>query len=170
MASKFLVDPENGKQLKVKKSHKFRNFVVLPAAGLIAIAIASTANHGTKPTGVNGPSPAPGAAVPGVPAPAAMPAAPAATHTVHYEIRGAGSGLVTYIADGNMGMSQENGAELPWSKDIKLNQYFAPVAVSVQHSSGSGPVTCKIVVDGKTVANNTATGQYAIASCNGTAQ
>lgn len=43
------------------------------------------------------------------------------------------------------------------------------VYLSAQNSAGYGDITCVIEVDGKTVAQNTATGGYAVATCEGRA-
>jgi hypothetical protein len=87
---------------------------------------------------------------------------------MHYDVTGDGSGSITYMTDGNASTSQANGASLPWSQDLQIDSFFAPVSVIVQNQSGNGPVTCTITVDGKVVSQNHATGDYAIASCSAT--
>jgi hypothetical protein len=41
------------------------------------------------------------------------------------------------------------------------------VYLSVQNQQGLGAVTCRITVDGKVVSENTSTGGYTIATCQG---
>lgn len=133
-----------------------------------AASTTSTATIGAgAPTVVKAPAPAPAPAVD--PGPAA--AAPAAAgHAVTYRVTGRGSGLVTYMKEG-FSQEQVNGARLPWSKDLTFQDditAFSGLSLVAQHSSGSGDITCAILVDGKQVAESTSSGPYAVVTCNGT--
>ncbi|RCW39688.1 uncharacterized protein DUF4352 [Halopolyspora algeriensis] len=69
--SKYYTDPTTGQRVEIKKTHKFRNFIILPVGGLLAlilvIAVASNGGGGDTTT----PAPGPVAVQP------ANPAAPA---------------------------------------------------------------------------------------------
>jgi hypothetical protein len=151
------ITDSTGERVKIEKTHKFRNFVVLPILAVIALVVIIAASSGG---GSSAPATAPGNG----------PAAPAGTSNgtvVLYEVTGAGTGSITYVTDGNMSMAQDTEASLPWSTEVTMDSGFAPVSLSVQHMSGSGPVTCKITVDGEVVSENHANGEFAIASCSG---
>lgn len=77
-------------------------------------------------------------------------------------------------ADRNgMGTQQDNNATPPWSKTVTAKDSFAKAFVLTGSMNpvldGSAPegttITCRITVDGKTVAEQTSTGQYATVSC-----
>lgn len=153
MAS-YYIDPATGERVKIQKSHKIRNFVVLPIAGLFALVIVIAAlSGGGAPTG-NGP---------------AEPAEAGTGHTVRYEVTGDGTGMITFTTDANLSMSQATES-LPWSTEVQFaDTFFAPVSVNVTRSyqGGSGPLGCRIVVDGKVVTENNSTGgEFATVSCN----
>ncbi|MGI8682028.1 MAG: hypothetical protein ACR2JO_07850 [Mycobacteriales bacterium] len=62
-------------------------------------------------------------------------------------------------------ISQENGQKLPWTKAFTVkDEFFSVYSLSAQNQ-GRGTITCSVTVDGKQVAKNTASGQYAIVSC-----
>ena len=99
----------------------------------------------------------------------AGPSAPA-TRTVVYTVEadaafgGGRTGMVTAGTPGG-GTSQRTGP-LP----ITGSFTFHPgdhVYVSVQNQQGAGSVTCRITVDGLKVSENTSSGGYAIATCQG---
>ncbi|PZT93406.1 MAG: hypothetical protein DI630_27010 [Gordonia sp. (in: high G+C Gram-positive bacteria)] len=104
----------------------------------------------------------------------AAPAAPPATttkkkdgKTVVYEVSGdAGSATsITFFTTGS-NQSQDNGASLPWSKEITVDDGdFTFLGVTAQ-SGGDGEITCKVTVDGKVEAENTSNGAYAVVMCN----
>lgn len=156
--TKYALDPNTGQWVKIKQSHRARNFVLFPALGLIALfGIIGIASAGSNPGPVVVPGNGPASATP----------TGTGGHHVHYEVTGSGTGDVTYSTDANGSSSQANGAALPWTQDVQISSFFAPLYVSAQHSSGSGDVACQITVDGKVVSSNHASGQYAIASCSG---
>jgi hypothetical protein len=131
--------------------------------GIVVLIVIGSAVGGSKTK-----TPATTAAAPGA-APAAAPAAEAAGHTVTYKVLGSGRGLVTYMKEGFQ-QEQVSGAKLPWSKDLTFKDdisAFSGLSLVVQHSSGGGDITCKILVDGKEVSSSTSSGAYAVVTCNG---
>jgi hypothetical protein len=95
-------------------------------------------------------------------------------HTVVYSVTGNGtlsSSTITYATvqegNGQNGESQASDAALPWSKTITASGLFTDFTLSAQNG-GSGSITCTITEDGKVINTNTATGQYAIATCDAT--
>lgn len=155
MAS-YYIDPATGQRVKIEKSHKLRNFVVLPIVGLFALIVIIAAVSGGGGAAGNGP---------------AAPAEAGTGHTVRYEVTGAGTGMITFTTDANLSMSQATES-LPWSTEVTFaDTFFAPVSVNVSRSyqGGSGPLSCKIIVDGKVVTENNSTGgEFATVSCNAT--
>lgn len=155
--AKYYTDPSTGQRVQIEKTHKFRNFVVFPALGVIAVAIIATAANGsagTAPTG-NGPAVAPAAET---------------GHTVRYEVTGSGSAMITHTTDGNLSMSQST-QNVPFSTDIKFDKaFYTPLSLTATRSyqGGTGPLTCKIIVDGKTITeNHSGGGEFSTVSCNG---
>ena len=101
-------------------------------------------------------------------------AAPEATsHTVIYQADGAGTSAGTFTLETPTGSQQEQGG-LPLKNQQGGTGLAFPgfhsgdfVYLSVQNTSTSGAVTCRIVVDGLTISENTSTGGYVIATCSG---
>ena len=96
------------------------------------------------------------------------------THAVVYSVTGTGTGsssTITYDTTqegaGQNGESQASDASLPWSKTITASGLFTDFSLSAQNGAG-GSITCTITEDGKVLNTNTATGQFAIASCDAT--
>jgi uncharacterized protein YceK len=87
-------------------------------------------------------------------------------HTVVYTVTGNGTGDITYasFSGTNSGSAAVNGATLPWSKTFTATGIFTGFDVSVTGDSAT-QVSCTITVDGKQVAHNTGSGQYASADC-----
>lgn len=85
---------------------------------------------------------------------------------VTYRVTGTGgeAGTITYQVNGNT--TQDSQVALPWAKDTEVTGYlkFASVIASLPYD-GSGSITCQVLVDGKVVVENTATGPGASASC-----
>lgn len=153
--SKYYIDPATGQRVEIKKTHKVRNFVVLPIAGVFALGIVLSAatSGGASQTTPN------------------VPASPAAetTHDSQVQVTGT-SGQVTLGIMSN-GMAT-NTVEVPHTQE--LPQGFVTVTVtrspsleSYQNSGkgDSGTVTCTITRDGKVVDTKTAAGQFASVSC-----
>lgn len=76
-----------------------------------------------------------------------------------------GSALITFSEDANFNLSQENGAELPWTKDLTIPAGgFRILSLSAQNSGG-GDISCSISVGGQVVDTATSSGDYAIVTC-----
>lgn len=154
--SKYYIDPATGQRVEIQKTHKVRNFVVLPIAGMFALGIvlsAATSGGASQTT------------------PNTVPASPAAeaTHDSQVQVTGS-SGQVTLGVMSN-GMAT-NTVEVPHTQ--QLPQGFVTVSVTRSPSLESyqngghgdaGTVTCTITRDGKVVDTKTATGQFASVSC-----
>lgn len=98
------------------------------------------------------------------------PASSSATHTVVYTAEadaayGSGrTGMVTIQSPGG-GTSQTTGV-LPFTSTLTFGTGDF-VYLSVQNQQGAGSVTCRITVDGTVVSENTSSGGFTIASCQG---
>lgn len=87
-------------------------------------------------------------------------------HTVVYAVGGSARHAdLTYTTDGAMTIEQAEGARVPWTKTLVINDNQLDVYQVMAQNTGSGRVTCSIKVDGHVVKTVTATGAYAIASC-----
>ncbi|MCB4209062.1 proline-rich domain-containing protein [Arthrobacter sp. UM1] len=71
---------------------------------------------------------------------------------------------VTYGPIGSGSNADFSGS---WTKDVKDDGKGYGVTVQDKSGSASAKVTCKIVKDGKTVDEKSATGAYSVASCTG---
>jgi hypothetical protein len=60
--------------------------------------------------------------------------------------------------------SQDNGAALPWKKNLTSVEALIMPAVVAQ-SKGTGKIKCRISIDGKVVKENASTGEYAVVTC-----
>jgi Mycobacterium membrane protein len=69
---------------------------------------------------------------------------------------------VTYMI--NHGERQETKVTLPWSKEFTADEGFQAFVVNAQNS-GPGSITCKILVDGKVVNQQTSNEKYALVVC-----
>lgn len=85
---------------------------------------------------------------------------------VTYEVSGTGSSpIITYTAN-DSNVSQDTAASLPWSKDVTLTGIIKVATLTATNGIGDdGTITCKIIVDGAVVTENTANGAGASASC-----
>lgn len=83
--------------------------------------------------------------------------------TVVMEVTGAKSADITYGLGGDQ--SQDNGAKVPWKKELKTSDALL-LATIVAQNKGGGTIACKITVDGKVVKENKSTGEYAVVTCN----
>jgi hypothetical protein len=74
------------------------------------------------------------------------------TPTVRYSVAGSGRAQVTYITDrGDLYTAQ---VELPWNREIVFPSPMRPASLTVT-SSGLSALTCRIVVDGASRADQT---------------
>lgn len=88
-----------------------------------------------------------------------------AEHTVTYAVEGdAQDALVTY-STGEGDTSQDNGVAAGWTKDVTVKGLFGATLSATNGMNDEGSITCKIIANGETVVENTATGVGATASC-----
>ncbi|MFD4405074.1 MmpS family transport accessory protein [Nocardia sp. NPDC058499] len=89
--------------------------------------------------------------------------------SVTYEVRGTGSeAAVTYLGQ-DQGMAQETGVSLPWSKVVPVRDWDRIVSMTAANGPAGGDITCRILVDGRVMTEQTSSGPYASASCSGDA-
>lgn len=92
-----------------------------------------------------------------------------AADTYQYQVTGTGQATVGYGTVSGSGVTSSSGTQaLPWSKTITVTNkgvFFAPTLTASSMNGGS--VSCKILHNGKVVADQTASGQYATVSCSG---
>ena len=100
------------------------------------------------------------------------PAAPAPAGegvTVTYEVDGdADRGNVTYTADENLDLSQQNGVALPWTVEVPFPGDFSVALLALTAQSGEdgpGEITCRILRDDEVIAERTSSGPYAVVTC-----
>lgn len=99
------------------------------------------------------------------PPPATTPASDHAQVTYSITASESGSALITYAEDANFNLAQENGAALPWTKDLTIPAGgFRILSLSAQNSGG-GEISCSIAVGGQVVDTATSSGDYAIVTC-----
>ncbi|GIJ51334.1 hypothetical protein Val02_82200 [Virgisporangium aliadipatigenens] len=91
-------------------------------------------------------------------------AAEGAEHTILFEVTATSSKSadVTFGTGGDT--SQDGGAKLPWSKEIKAKSVPFVMSVVAQNKAG-GDILCKITVDGEVRKENKSSGQYAVVTC-----
>lgn len=99
------------------------------------------------------------------PPPATTPASDRSQVTYSITASESVSALITYAEDANFNLAQENGAALPWTKDLTIPAGgFRILSLSAQNSGG-GEISCSISVGGQVVDTATSSGDYAIVTC-----
>ncbi|WP_426566425.1 hypothetical protein ACPPVT_07715 [Angustibacter sp. McL0619] len=141
-----------------KKPDELRHW--LKVAGMVALvaAAALVANFiGDKSGSSGGPGPGAGTTVP-----------------VLYEVEGTATSTdITFQTP--TGTSQGSGLAVPLVSQAGPHglqftfQIGAFVYLSAQNGGDTGDITCRITADGQVISENTATGEYAIATCKGAA-
>ncbi|MCE5292482.1 MAG: MmpS family protein [Nocardiaceae bacterium] len=86
--------------------------------------------------------------------------------TVHYEITSDGTVDVTETAmvNGSIAQNQQQDVATPYSKDVEISGVGKNMNIMAQAKDGT-EVGCTITVDGKEVANQKSSGQYAVVTC-----
>lgn len=84
-----------------------------------------------------------------------------------YEVSGdAPSADITYSTYGDeMTTNQETVTELPWRKEVSTTGIVKDGQLIVSTGADGGSVTCKLTVDGEVVKEATASGAFAMATC-----
>jgi hypothetical protein len=91
--------------------------------------------------------------------------APADGAVVTYEVTGDGPATIQYLkADGQV--ESLSGESLPWRTELRMPKgNFLVSLTASRDGGGSGQITCRVLVDGKTVAERTSAGTLAIVAC-----
>ena len=85
--------------------------------------------------------------------------------TVVYRVGGDAQDIrVTYTA-GSSQSASDSGVTSGWEKEVKVKGIFGAYMSVTSGVNDSGTVSCQILVDGQVVAENSASGQLASASC-----
>lgn len=95
-------------------------------------------------------------------------ALPHSTHTVVYEVTGAGkSPEIRFVSDGSSGTDHVLGVDLPWRKEfsVTVGPTVGVVQVLASNSGQSDTISCLIRVDGQLVNQQSANGQFSSVSC-----
>lgn len=99
---------------------------------------------------------------------------PPPTHEVWYRADGDGTTSASYTLQSDDGGTRQQDIDLPLTnRKGETGLTFtgfksgAFVYLSVQNKTAAGAVTCRIIVDGKEISNNTSSGAYTIATCQG---
>lgn len=157
----YYIDSNTGERVEIKKTHRVRNFVVLPLAGLFGLVLVGAAIGSGDPS--NGP------VEPVNSAPSSSTTSPDVNPTgiSTVEFTGSGEAMVSIMTGG----SSTNTVTLPHTAE--LPEGFVSVTVSRSPSVESvmssekevGEVGCRIVRDGEVVDEQRASGEFASASC-----
>ncbi|MEU6700778.1 MmpS family transport accessory protein [Pseudonocardia sp. NPDC046786] len=62
-------------------------------------------------------------------------------------------------------VSQVSGAELPWERTLPAES--GPTDYSVSAAGGSGEISCRILVEGAVISEESAEGDFSAVSCSG---
>lgn len=96
-------------------------------------------------------------------------AASVTTQAITYTVEGKSASNITYTTDGAGSSEQQSDVKLPFTKTVNVPVGFAFVSLMAQNGGG-GQIKCKITkADGTVLKEATSNGQYAIASCSGSA-
>lgn len=86
---------------------------------------------------------------------------------VSYEVEGTAADVsVTYLGH-DLGMTRETAAGLPWRRDVLIESFGTMVSLIAVNDADGGEVTCRILIGGRLVSEQTSTGPYASAGCSG---
>jgi hypothetical protein len=89
--------------------------------------------------------------------------------TIVYTITGGHAGNITYIQPGESFQESQitDRTKLPWSKTWTLDPSgYEQFGLTIEaQNSGGGTIGCSITVDGKVIAQNSSSGEYAVVTC-----
>lgn len=94
-------------------------------------------------------------------------AAPALTVT--YRVEGTGTGISISYLGRDLGVAREIAAAVPWTKDVPIFDLGRIVSLTATNSAHGGDITCRILVAGRVLSEQTSSGPYASAGCSGDA-
>ncbi|SCW99604.1 hypothetical protein [Corynebacterium jeikeium] len=86
-------------------------------------------------------------------------------HNLTYVVEGDAQDATATYHVGDSDSTQDSGIAAGWKKDVTVKGFFGAYLSVTNGIYDTGTVTCKILVDGKTVTENTATGEFATATC-----
>jgi hypothetical protein len=92
--------------------------------------------------------------------------ASSAQDTIVMTVTGPDKASITFGLDSDI--SQDNDAVLPWKRTLHGSGGVVSMATVSAQNSTTGTISCKITVNGKTVKENSSSGQYAIVDCTAT--
>jgi hypothetical protein len=157
-------------------------WITVGAVVVVIVVAAITGNSGNKSTGNSAPSAGTPTATAPANSPAQQPAAQPTTTTVApapppapvqdtivYTITGGHAGNITYIQPGESFQESQitDRTKLPWSKTWTLDPSgYEQFGLTIEaQNSGGGTIGCSITVDGKVIAQNSSSGEYAVVTC-----
>lgn len=96
------------------------------------------------------------------------------THAIVYLLTGTATGADITISTGGGGQSQQQGVDVPLTSTtgtpgIRFTANSGDFLYISAQNTGGGDLTCSITEDGTVVSTNTSSGEFAIATCQGTA-
>ncbi|BBG00902.1 hypothetical protein Pdca_21110 [Pseudonocardia autotrophica] len=122
-----------------------------------------TRTEGTAASGTVASAPATDGEQPGA-APAVDAAAEPAAAEVTFEVTGSGTADTITVGRGTS-VTQVTGADLPWDRTSPAAD--EPTDYSVSATGGSGEISCRILVDGAVISEESAEGNFSAVSCSG---
>lgn len=134
---------------------------------LIVVISVSTGGKGGSGTSTSTPL------TPGAGSPASQVAATTAPaqDTIVYTVTGGHASDITYAQPGESFQQSQltDRTALPWSKTwtVAPDGYSSITLSIVAQNAGGGTIGCQISINGKTVASNSSTGEYAVVDCAG---
>jgi hypothetical protein len=97
--------------------------------------------------------------------PTREPSAPADGAVVTYEVTGDGPVTIQYLKSDSQ-IESLTGERLPWRVAVRMPKTNFLVSLTAsREGGGSGRITCRVLVDGKTVSEQTSGGTLAIVAC-----
>ncbi|WP_245558237.1 MmpS family transport accessory protein, partial [Nocardia thailandica] len=87
--------------------------------------------------------------------------------TVTYQVDGSSDASSITYSGKNMDIAQDTDVTLPWTKEVSVDGFAKTVTLTASAGADGGQVTCRILVGDKVIAEQTANGPYASASCSG---
>ncbi|MFF2084752.1 MmpS family transport accessory protein [Nocardia sp. NPDC058176] len=88
---------------------------------------------------------------------------------VTYQVDGTGQASSITYSGSNLDIAQDTDVTLPWTKDVTVEGFIKSVTLTVSAGSEGGQITCRILADDKVIAEQTASGPFASATCSGDA-
>lgn len=96
-------------------------------------------------------------------------------HEVWYRAEGTGTAEASYTLRSDDGGTRQQDIDLPLVNQkgetgLTFEGFKSgdSVYLSVQNTTPAGSVTCRIIIDGHEISNNTSSGGYKVATCQGT--